>query len=167
VPANRLKQLGYKSEIRTLLGLGLTPEAIARTLKQKHNLSRASTYNYLRDIRQEDSTLAESKDRKFIHSDISICRERLLRLYRQAVARIQDPQTNVFAVVSLIKLAQDITITLLKLEFEGVQVTEAMNSKLARAEPYLSSVESNIQNSGHHDSNSAKSNPHLKEDDVF
>ena len=167
MPANKLKQLSYKSEIRTLLGLGLTPEAIARTLKQKHNLSRASTYNYLRDIRQEDSALAESKDRKYIHSDISICRERLLHIYRQAVARIQDPQTNDFAVVSLIKLAQDIAITLLKLEFEGVQVTEAMNSKIARAEPYLSSVEANIQNSEHHDSNSAMSNPHLKEDDVF
>jgi hypothetical protein len=167
VPANKLKLLSYKSEIRTLLGLGLTPEAIARTLKQKHNLSRASTYNYLRDIRQEDSALAESKDRKYIHSDISICRERLLHVYRQAVARIQDPQTNVFAVVSLIKLAQDIAITVLKLEFEGVQVTEAMNSKIARAEPYLSSDESSVQDLKHHDCSSIMSNPHLKEDDVF
>jgi hypothetical protein len=56
---------------------------------------------------------------------------------------------------------------LLKLEFEGVQVTEAMNSKIARVEPYLSSVESNIQNSEHQDSKSIISNPHLKEDDVF
>ena len=104
MPANKLKQLSYKSDIRTLLGLGLTPEAIARTLKQKHNLSRASTYNYLKNIRQEDTALAESKDRKFIHSDIRICRERLLHIYRQAIARIQDPQTNIFAVVSLIKL---------------------------------------------------------------
>ena len=163
MPANKLKQVSYKSDIRTLLGLGLTPEAIARTLKQKHNLSRASTYNYLRDIRQEDSALAETKDRKYIHSDISICRERLLHVYRQAVVRIQDPQTNVFAVVSLIKLAQDLAITLLKLEFEGVQVTEVMNSKIARTEPYLSSDESNVQNSEHHD----VSNPHMKENDVF
>ena len=81
-------QLSYKSEIRTLLGLGLTPEAIARTLRHKHNLSRATTYNYLRGIREEDSALAESKDRKYIHSDISICRERLLHVYRQAVAKI-------------------------------------------------------------------------------
>ena len=167
MPANKLRQLTYKSDIRTLLGLGLTPETIARTLKQKHNLSRASTYNYLRDIRQEDSALAETKDRKYIHSDIRICRERLSHIYRQAVARIQDPQTNDLAVVSLIKLAQDIALTLLKLEFEGVQVTEAMNSKIARVEPYLSSVESNIQNSEHQDSNSFISNPHLKEDDVF
>jgi hypothetical protein len=163
VPANKLKQLSHKSEIRTLLGLGLTSEAIARTLKQKHNLSRASTYNYLRAIRQEDSALAESKDRKYIHSDISICRERLLHIYRQAVARISDPQTNVLAVVSLIKLAQDIAITLLKLEFEGLQVTEVMNSKIARAEPYLTSDD----NSEHRDSNCFISNPHLKEDDVF
>ena len=160
MPANKLKQLTYKSEIRMLLGLGLTPEAIARTMKQKRNLSRASTYNYLRAIRQEDSTLAESKDRKYIHSDISICRERLLNIFRQAVARIQNPQTNVFAVVSLIKLAQDIALTLLKLEFEGVQVTEAMNSKIARAEPYLSYDE-------HHNSSSVMSNPRLKEEDVF
>jgi hypothetical protein len=163
VPANKLKQLSHKSEIRTLLGLGLTSEAIARTLKQKHNLSRASTYNYLRAIRQEDSALAESKDRKYIHSDISICRERLLHIYRQAVARISDPQTNVLAVVSLIKLAQDIALTLLKLEFEGVQVTEVMNSKIARAEPYLSSDD----NSEHHYSNNIMSNPHLNEDEVF
>ena len=145
------------------MGLGLTPETIARTLKQKHNLSRASTYNYLRDIRQADSALAESKDRKYIHSDISICRERLLHVYRQAVARIQDPQINDFAVVSLMKLAQDIALTLLKLEFEGVQVTEVMNSKIARAKPYLSSN----NNFEHHNSNSAMFNPHLKEDDVF
>ena len=163
MPANKLKQVSYKSDIRTLLGLGLTPEAIARTLKQKHNLSRASTYNYLKDIRQEDSALGESKDRKYIHSDISICRDRLLHVYRQAVARIQGPETNVFAVVSLIKLAQDIAITLLKLEIEGVQVTEAMNSKIARAEPYLSSDDK----SKHHNSNSNISNPHLKEHDVF
>ena len=91
MPANKLKQLTYKSDIRTLLGLGLTPETIARTLKQKHNLSRASTYNYLRDIRQADSALAESKDRKYIHSDISICRERLLHVYRQAVAENPRP----------------------------------------------------------------------------
>jgi hypothetical protein len=163
VPANKLKQLTYKSDIRTLLGLGLTPETIARTLKQKHNLSRASTYNYLRAIRQEDSVLAESKDRKYIHSDIRICRERLLHVYRQAVARIQNPQTNVFAVVSLIKLAQDIALTLLKLEFEGVQVTEVMNSKIARAEPYLSYDD----HSEHHNSSSVMSNPRLKEEDVF
>jgi hypothetical protein len=163
VPGNKLKQLSYKSEIRTLLGLGLTPETIARTLKQKHNLSRASAYNYLREIRHEDSALAESKDRKYIHSDISICRERLLHIYRQALARIQNPQTNVFAVVSLIKLAQDIALTLLKLEFEGVQVTEVMNSKIARAEPYLSSDD----NSEHHYSNNIMSNPHLNEDEVF
>ena len=68
-----------------------------------------------------------------------------------------------FAVVSLIKLAQDIAITLLKLEFEGVQVTEAMNSKIVRAEPYLSSDD----NSRHHNSDSIMSKPHLKEDDVF
>jgi hypothetical protein len=163
VPANKLKRLTYKSEIRTLLGLGLTPEAIVRTLKQKHNLSRASTYNYLREIRHEDSGLAESKDRKYIHSDISICRERLLHIYRQAVARIQNPHTNDFAVVSLIKLAQEIAITLLKLEFEGVQVTEAMNSKIARAVPHLSSDD----NSEHHDSNSVISNPHPNEHEVF
>lgn len=163
MPANKLKQFSHKSEIRTMLGLGLTPETIARTLKQKHNLSRASTYNYLRDIKQEDSALAESKDRKYIHSDIRICRERLLHIYRQAIARIQDSQTNVFAVVSLIRLAQDIAITLLKLEFEGVQVTEAMNSKISRAEPYLSSDD----NSERHNFNSAMSNSHLSEDDVF
>jgi hypothetical protein len=162
VPANKLKQLSYKSVIRTLFGLGLTPETIARTLKQKHNLLRASTYNYLKDIRQEDSALAESKDRKYIHSDISICRERLIHVYRQTVVRIQDPQTNVFAVVSLIKLAQDIALTLLKLEFEGVQVTEVMNSKIATAEPYLSSDD----NSEHHYSNSIMSNPRVKEDNV-
>jgi hypothetical protein len=162
VPANKLKQLSYKSVIRTLFGLGLTPETIARTLKQKHNLSRASTYNYLKDIRQEDSALAESKDRKYIHSDISICRERLIHVYRQTVVRIQDPQTNVFAVVSLIKLAQDIALTLLKLEFEAVQVTEVMNSKIATAEPYLSSDD----NSEHHYSNSIMSNPRVKEDNV-
>ena len=163
MPANKLRQLTYKSDIRTLLGLGLTPETIARTLKQKHNLSRASTYNYLRAIRQEDSALAESKDRKYVHSDIRVCRDRLSHIYRQAVARISNPQTNDFAVVSLIKLAQDIAITLLKLEFEGVQVTEAMNSKIARAEPYLSSD----GNSEDHNSNSDISNPHLKEEDVF
>jgi hypothetical protein len=167
LPANKLKQLRYKSEIRTLLGLGLTPEAIARTLKQKHNLSRASTYNYPKNIRQEDSTLAESKDRKYIHSDIRICRERLLHIYRQAIARIQDPQTNDFAVVSLIKLAQDIAITLLKLEFEGVQVTEAINSKIARAEHYLSSDESSVQNSVHHNPHGAISNRLSSEADVF
>jgi hypothetical protein len=83
-----------------------------------------------------------------------------LNIFRQAVARIQNPQTNVFAVVSLIKLAQDIALTLLKLEFEGVQVTEAMNSKIARAEPYLSYDE-------HHNSSSVMSNPRLKEEDVF
>ena len=166
MPTNKLKQLSYKSDIRTLLGLGLTPEAIARTLKQKHNISRASTYNYLKSIRQEDSTLAECKDRKYIHSDIRICRERLLNVYRQAVARIQDPQTKDFAVVSLIKLAQDIAITLLKLEFEGVQVTEAINSKIARAKPYLSSDECSVQGIEHHESYSI-SNPHLKEEDVF
>ena len=127
MPANKLKQLTYKSDIRTLLGLGLTPEAIARTLKQKHNLSRASTYNYLRNIRHEDTTLAESKDRKYIHSDISVCRERLLQVYRQAIARIQNPQTNDFAVVSLMKLAQDIQLLLsTAIEYEGVQVTEAI-----------------------------------------
>jgi hypothetical protein len=147
VPANKLKQLSYKSDIRTLLGLGLTPEGIARTLKQKHNLSRASTYNYLRAIRQEDSALAESKDRKYIHSDISICRERLLQVYRQAAARIQDSHTNDFAVVSLIKLAQDLAITLLKLEFEGVQVTEVMNSKIARAARYLPSDDNEYHDS--------------------
>jgi hypothetical protein len=162
VPANKLKQLSYKSVIRTLFGLGLTPETIARTLKQKHNLSRASTYNYLKDIRQEDSALAESKDRKYIHSDISICRERLIHVYRQTVVRIQDPQTNVFAEVSLIKLAQDIALTILKLEFEAVQVTEVMNSKIATAEPYLSSDD----NSEHHYSNSIMSNPRVKEDNV-
>jgi hypothetical protein len=167
VPANKLKQLSFKSDIRTLLGFGLTPEAIARTLKEKHNLSRASTYNYLKDIRQEDSALAESKDRKYVHSDISICRERLLHVYRQAVARIQDPQTDDFAVVSLMKLAQDVAITLLQLEYEGVQVTEAMNSKIARTAPYLPSNESSVQNMEHHDSNSIISNPHLKEEDVF
>lgn len=163
MPANKLKQLSFKSEIRALLGLGLTPEAIARTLKQKHNLSRASTYNYLRDIRQEDSALAENKDPKYIHTDLRICRERLLHIYRQAQARISDPQTNVFAVVSLMKLAQDIAITMLKLEFEGVQVTEAINSKIDRAKQYLSSHD----DSEHHNTNSIMSNPHLKEDDVF
>jgi hypothetical protein len=162
------QRLNYKAEIRNYLSLGLTPEAIARTLKQKHNLSRASTYNYLRDIRQEDSTLAESKDRRYIHSDISICRERLLNIFRLAVARIQNPQTDVFAVVSLMKLAQDIAITLLKLELEGVQVTEAMNSKIARAEPYLSSDDnSENHNSNSIISNSIMSNPHWKEEDVF
>jgi hypothetical protein len=49
--------------MRKSLGLGLSPEIIARTLKQKHKLSRASTYSYLKDIRQENSALAESKDR--------------------------------------------------------------------------------------------------------
>jgi hypothetical protein len=68
----------------------------------------------------------------------------------------------VFAVVSLIKLAQDIALTLLKLEFEGVQVTEVMNSKIATAEPYLSSDD----NSEHHYSNSIMSNPRVKEDNV-
>ena len=167
MPANKLKQLSYKSVIRTLFGLGLTPETIARTLKQKHNLSRASTYNYLKDIRQEDSALAESKDRKYIHSDISVCRERLLQVYRQAIARIQNRQTNDFAVVSLMKLAQDVAITLLQLEYEGVQVTEGMNSKIARAEPYLSSDESSVQNLEHHDSIGVILNPRLKEADVF
>ena len=163
MPANKLKQLSSKSDIRALLGLGLTPETIARTLKQKHNLSRASTYNYLKAIRQEDSALAESKDRKYIHSDISVCRDRLSTLYRNALSKIQDPNTNQFAVAPLLKLAQDIAITLLKLEFEGVQVAEAMNSKIARAEPYLSSDD----NSEHRDSNNDMSNPHLKEEDVF
>ena len=107
MPANKSKQLTHKSEIRTLLGLGLTPESIARTLKQKHNLSRASTYNYLRDIRQEVA-LAESKDRRFIHTDIRICRDRLSTLYRNALSKIQDPNTNQFAVAPLLKLAQDI-----------------------------------------------------------
>ena len=65
------------------------------------------------------------------------------------------------------KLAQDIALTLLKLEFEGVQVTETINSKIARAGPHLSSDESSVQNSEHHDSSSTISNPHLKEEDVF
>ena len=163
MPANKLKQLSYKSEIRALFGLGLTPEAIARTLKQKHNLSRASTYNYLRDLRQEDSALAENKDPKYIHTDLRICRERLLHIYRRAIARISDPQTNDFAVVSLMKLAQDIAITMLKLEFEGVQVTQVLNSKIARAESYLSSGD----DSEHHNTNSVMSKSLLKEDDVF
>ena len=148
------------------MGLGLTPESIARTLKQKHNLSRASTYNYLRDIRQEDSALAESKDRRFIHTDIRICRDRLSTLYRNALSKIQDPNTNQFAVAPLLKLAQDIAITLLKLEFEGVQVTQVLNSKIDKAKSYLSSNESSVQGIEHHESYSM-SNHHLNEDDVF
>jgi hypothetical protein len=150
-----------------LLALGLTIEAIARVFKEKHSTSRTTFYEYLRQIRKEDNIIAEAKDRKYIHTDISICRDRLSTLYRNALSRIQDPNTNQFAVAPLLKLAQDIAITLLKLEFEGVRVTEAMNSKIDRAKPYLSSIESNIQKKEYHDSNSCISNPHLKEDDVF
>ena len=162
-PKQEQRRMNYKSEIRRLLALGLTTEVIARIFKERHSTSRTTFYEYLRQIRQEDNVLAEAKDRRYIHTDISICRERLLHIYRQAIVRIQDPQTNVFAVVSLIKLAQDIAITLLQLEFEGVQVTEAINSKIARAEPYLSCD----KNSEHHNSNSFMSNPHTSEADVF
>jgi hypothetical protein len=140
---------------------------IARILKEKHSTSRTTFYEYLRLIRKEDNILAEAKDRRYVHTDISICRDRLSLLYRNALSKIQDPNTNQFVVAPLLKLAQDIAITLLKLEFEGVQVTEAMNSKIARAEPYLSSDESTFTNHAHNDFNSTKPNPHLKEDDVF
>ena len=131
--------MNYKSEIRRLLALGLTTEVIARMFKEKHSISRTTFFEYLRQIRQEDNVLAEAKDRRYIHTDISICRDRLSTLYRNALSRIQDPNTNQFAVAPLLKLAQDIAITLLKLEFEGVQVAQALNSKIDRAEPYLSS----------------------------
>jgi hypothetical protein len=166
-PRQEQKRMNYKSEIRRLLALGLTTEVIARIFKEKHSTSRTTFYEYLRQIRQEDNVLAEAKDGRYIHTDISICRDRLSTLYRNALSRIQDPNTNQFAVPPLLKLAQDIALTLLKLEFEGVQVTEAMNSKIARAEPYLSSDESSVQDLDHHDSSSVMSNPHLKEDDVF
>jgi hypothetical protein len=166
-PKQEQRRINYKSEIRRLLALGLTTEVIARIFKEKHSTSRTTFYEYLRQIRQEDNILAEAKDRRYIHTDISICRDRLSTLYRNALSKIQDPRTNVFGVVSLIKLAQDIALTLLKLEFEGVQVTEAMNSKIARAEPYLSCDESSVQNSEHHNSNSVMSNPHPLETDVF
>jgi hypothetical protein len=159
--------MNYKSEIRRLLALGLTTEVIARIIKEKHSTSRTTFYEYLGQIRQEDNVLAEAKDRRYIHSYISIFREILSLLYRNALSKIQDPNTNQFAVAPLLKLAQDVAITMLKLEFEGVQVTQALNSKIARAEPYLSSDESNVQNSEHHDPPSTISNPHLKEDDVF
>jgi ACT domain-containing protein len=157
------RRTNYKLEIRRLLALGLATEAIARILNEKYGISRTTFYEYLRQIRKEDSVLAESKDRRYIHTDISICRDRLSTLYRNALSRIQDPNTNLFAVAPLLKLAQDIAITLLKLEFEGVQVTQSLNSKIDRAEPYLSSED----NSENHNSNSSMSSPHLKEDDVF
>lgn len=166
-PKLEQQRMNYKLEIRRLLALGLTTEVIARVFKEKHSTSRTTFYEYLRQIRKEDNVLAEAKDRRYIHSDISICRDRLSTLYRNALSRIQDPNTNQFALAPLLKLAQDIAITLLKLEFEGVQVTEAMNSKIARAEPYLSSDESSVQNSERHDPINVMLNPHPKEEDVF
>jgi hypothetical protein len=159
--------MNYKSEIRRLLALGLTTEVIARVFKEKHRTSRTTFYEYLRQIRQEDNVLAEAKDRRYIHSDISICRERLSLLYRNALSKIQDPNTNQFAVAPLLNLAQDIAITMLKLEFEGVQVTQTLNSEIAKAKHYLSSDESSFTESENYDSNSVMSNPHSKEEDVF
>ena len=166
-PKQEQRRMNYKSEIRRLLALGLTTEVVARIFKEKHSTCRTTFYEYLRQIRKEDNVLAEAKDRRYVHTDISICRERLSLLYRNALSKIQDPNTNHFTVAPLLKLAQDIAITMLKLEFEGVQVTQALNSKIARVEPYLSSDDSGAQNSEHHDSNSGMSNPHLKEDEVF
>jgi hypothetical protein len=123
---------------------------------------------------EQDSEIQENRDRvNEIVDKLNLPKSVKLEINDQ-VKRIsytpfkkKDTNTNVFAVVSLIKLAQDIAITLLKLEFEGVQVTEAMNSKIARAEPCLSPDESGLENSEHHKSNSIKSNPHLSEDEVF
>jgi hypothetical protein len=159
-PKQEQRRMNHKSEIRRLLALGLTTEAIFRIFEEKHNISRTTFYEYLRQIRKEDSVLAEAKDTRYIRSDISICRDRLSTLYRNALSKIQDPNTNQFAVAPLLKLAQDIAITMLKLEFEGVQVTQVLNSEIAKVKPYLSSDDT----SEHHDINSVISNSHLKED---
>jgi len=166
-PKQEQRRINYKLEIRRLLALGLTTEVIARIFKEKHSTSRTTFYEYLRQIREEDNILAEVKDRRYIHTDISICKDRLSTLYRNALSKIQDSNTNQFALAPLLKLAQDIAITLLKLEFEGVQATKAINSEIDRIKPYLSSHESSVQNSEHHDPHNTISNPRLKEDDVF
>lgn len=124
-------RLNYKAEIRNYLSLGLTPETIARTLGQSHNLSRSFVYKKISEIRQGDNILAETKDRTALQTDINSCKERLSLLFRNAVTKIQDTNTNQFAAVSYLKIAQEIALNMLKLDYEGVQVMEAINSQIS------------------------------------
>ena len=125
------ERLNYKAEIRNYLSLGLTPETTARTMGEKHNLSRSFVYKKISEIRKSDNEIAETKDRTALQTDINSCKERLSLLFRNAVTRIQNENTNQFAAVSYLKIAQEIALNMLKLDYEGVQVMEAVNSQLS------------------------------------
>ena len=99
------QRLNYKAEIRNYLSLGLTPETICRTMGENHNLSRAFVYKKISEIRHNDNEIAETKDRTALQTDINSCKERLSLLFRNAVTRIQNENTNQFAAVSYLKIA--------------------------------------------------------------
>ena len=113
------KQL-YERQLELIFKMLLenkTNEQIASELK----ISIRSVQNYKRRIEQRYMTYQREKTDSTLFFEVSLLKNRLLKLYRTLENKVTDPKTGPSESARCADVAADIAINVIKLESEGIR----------------------------------------------